>query len=601
MDPLDFLVAHEPFSQLDGAERAAIADALEIHFEPHGRLVLEREGAPSEYLWIVRKGAVRLEVNGHPIDELAVGEAFGFPSLLADSRPHFDVVTVADTLFYRVAKPVFLRLCAANEAFAHFFRAGIGDRLRRSIEAEPSSLAADLATPIGRLVLRPAVFVDASASVGEAARTMRAARISSVLVRGEPMGILTDRDLRSRVLAEDLGPATPVSSVMSAPLRMLPADAPLIEALLFVLHERLHHLPLERDGEVVGLVTLGDLLRHQVKSPAFLIKRFERGAAGDEVVEYPNEIAAMVESLTWSGTEATEIGRIVAALNDALVKSIAARAEAALGPPPCPYRFIVFGSEGRREQLLITDQDNAIVYESESETARAYFPRLAEAIVSSLLAASFPPCAGGFMATRWCHPLETWKEHFLSWQSEPNPQALLDVANFFDFRGIVGDLDLEPLERLIASGTHRDVFLAQLARASLAMRPPLGLFHRVRQEQDGVDLKASGLMPIVGLARVHALEAGSRERSTLARIEAARRAGTISQEGADALAESFRFFFRLRLDAQLLALRSGERPTNRVRLEALGSLKGRHLKEAFLFVRQMQQALAHRYQVDLLG
>ena len=177
----------------------------------------------------------------------------------------------------------------------------------------------------------------------------------------------------------------------------------------------------------------------------------------------------------------------------------------------------------------------------------------------------------------------------------------MDVANLFDFRALHGGLDLEPLEEIVERGGRSQTFLGQLARTSLQMRPPIGLFHRIKQGEEGVDLKSAGVVPIVGLARVYALENGTRARSTLGRLAAARAGGQLSHEGADLLAEGFRFLLHLRLQQQLQALREGREPTNRVRLELLERIDARHLKETFLEIRQMQQAMAQRYRVELLG
>jgi CBS domain-containing protein len=601
VNPVEFLTSHEPFSRLSAEQCARLENAIEITFAAEGTRILERARPKNEHLYVIRKGVVRLEVEGREIDELAPGEPFGFPSLFAETGPYFDVIASQDALLYRIPVAEFKRLCDESEPFSHFFRAGVAERLKRATSDEIFASGIDFAMPIGRLAQRAPVFVDRDTTVGAAARTMREQRISSVLIDGAPRGILTDRDLRGRVLAEGRGPETLVAAVMSHPLRSLSADAPLIEALLFVLSERFHHLPLERDGQIVGLVTHGDLLRHQVRSPAFLLKRFERRAGLEDISEYASEIHSTVAALASSGVRAIEIGRVVAALNDGLTRSLIQRAEEALGPPPCPYAWIVFGSEGRREQLLITDQDNALAYAEASEHAKRYFGRLGKRVVQGLLDASFPPCRGGFMATQWNHPVAEWEARFASWVEKPDAHALMGVANLFDFRAIHGDLDLEPLERLIASGGRHKLFLAHLTRASISLRPPIGLFHRMRQNRDGIDLKTTGLMPIIGLARVLALEAQSRERSTLARLDAARRAGVLSEEGAETLDESFRFLFRLRLDRQLRALSSGETPTNCVRLEEIDALNARHLKEAFLYVRQVQQAVAQRFRVDIMS
>jgi CBS domain-containing protein len=600
MDPVEFLSQHEPFSRLSEPGRGRLGRSLEVSYVPRGSTIMSVSGPKNEFLWIVRKGSVELQRDGRSVDVLVEGECFGFPSLLAVTSPRFEVIAVDDCLLYKVPREDFEALLA-EQGFRAFFLEGLADRLRRVTDPESVPLVGDLTTPVGVLSRREPVFVRCDATVGDAARTMREERVGSVLVRCEPMGIVTDRDLRARVLAEGLGPDTPVQSVMSSPLRSFPAAAPLYEALLYLLEQRIHHLPLVENRRVVGMVTHTDLLRHQVKSPGYLLKTIEKASDPQALAGYVEEITGMVESLLWSGLEPTHIGRLVATLNDALVQKLIRNAESELGSPPCEYAWLVFGSEGRREQTLITDQDNALVFEEATDGAGEYFAELAKRVVEGLIRASFPPCAGGFMATNWNKPLAEWIRLFGRWTSEPEPQALLEVANLFDFRSIHGSLELEPLHEQIAGGAESALFLGHLARASLGMRPPIGLFHRIKQKESGVDLKAAGLMPIVGLARVHALEAASRERSTLGRLDAARAAGKMSAEGADTLAEGFRFLFRLRLEGQLRKIRRGEEAHNSVRLERLTALERRHLKETFLHVRQMQQDMSQRFRVDMLG
>jgi len=601
MDPVEFLRRHEPFSRLADEGLRDVGRALEVRYARRGEILLSRGGDPTTHLGVVRKGAVRLEVDGRPADVLVEGEPFGFPSLLTRGRPQFDVVALEDSLIYWLPARTFHLLVERHAAFGEFFLKTLADRLRLANEREIAPLAGDLTTPVIRLAAGPPVFVARDATVGEAARVMRDRRVGSVLVEGDPPGIVTDRDLRSRVLAASKGPDTPVQDVMSAPLKSFAADAPLYQAMLYLLSQRIHHLPLERDGALIGVVTHTDLLRHHVKSPSYLLKKIDKFQDEADLEGYAEEVAGMVEALTWSGLEAVEVGKIVASLNDAVVQGLLVRTERRLGPPPCAYAWIVFGSEGRGEQALITDQDNALVYEDDDPRAAEYFARLADAVVHGLIRASFPPCKGGFMATNWNRPLAEWRRLFEDWTSTPEPQALLEVANFFDYRKIHGELSLEPLETIVREAAGKRVFLAHLARASLGMRPPLGLFHRIREDDSGVDLKAGGLMPILGLARVHALEAGSAERSTLGRLEAAARAGTLSEEGAQTLAEGFRFLFRLRLASQLAAERRHELPDNRVHLEGLSALERRHLKETFQHVRTMQEAMSQRFAVGLLG
>jgi len=610
MDPIEFLGEHAPFSDLTAKGRAELARHLEITYARASDRVLDREGV-NVYLHAIRKGAVRLELDGQQVDEIGPGEIFGLTALSGIDTPSLDAVAVQDCLFYRFHRDAVRALFSSEPAFAAFFLSGLSARLRALTDGSPVPIAGDLGVPIGELIARPPVAIARAASVGDAARVMDRERVSSVLVvEGEappagspvrPIGILTDRDLRARVLAAGRGPETPVAEVMTHPVETVDAALPTSEAILMLLRRHIHHLPIARDGEVIGLVANTDLLRHHRHGPVALLKRIEKARDADALSRYADDVAAMVESLDRGGLEAAEIGRVVAALNDALVSRLLGFAQIELGPAPCPFAWIVFGSEGRQEQSFLTDQDNALIYAVETPAARDYFPRLAELGVEALIKVGFPPCAGGFMATNWCRPIVEWRSMFDDWIASPEPTALMKAANFFDFRTVFGGLDLETLEEpLRESGRHR-LFIAHLARAAMEMRPPLGLLNRIREKPEGIDLKAGALMPIVGLARVFALEAGERSGSTLRRLRSAQRARVLSEDGCELLTEAFRFVFALRLRTQLAARRAGESIDNLVRLDELSPSEGRHLKEAFIAVHDMQRATAQRLGVDRLG
>ncbi|RIH81880.1 putative nucleotidyltransferase substrate binding domain protein [Meiothermus luteus] len=600
MNPIEFVRQQAPFHLLPEEAMQKVARGLEIAFYPEGSKVLEQGGARSQHLYLIRKGTVRLEREGQPVLHLEEGEVFGYPSLLSQEAPAFDVVADEDLLVYRWGERVFQQLMVYPE-FAAFFTRGLAERLRFSSRLEGALLGLDLSLPVGELVSRPPVFVPRDATVEEAARLMRDQQVSSVLVEGEPLGILTDRDLRNRVLAEGRGPKTPVLQVMSAPAKTQPASTPLFEALNFMVQQGIHHLPLEQDGRIVGVVTDTVFMRKQARSPLHLLRRLERTKDLADLRGYSRELSGVTEGLLAGGLAPSEIGRSVSTLNDQLVRVLIGLFEAHNGPPPCAYAWLVFGSEGRMEQTLLTDQDNALVFEEKTPEAEAYFSQMAGFVVDGLIRAGFPPCPGGYMATRWCRPLAEWVQLFRGWVESPTPQELLEAQIFFDYRKVCGALSLEPLDAVVAHTAQQGIFLAHLARASLQFRPPLGFFRRIRAEDGGVDLKRGGIAPIVALARVYALEAGSLAKATVERLRAAARAGRLSREGAETLEEAFGFLMRLRLREQLAQLKRGEQPSNKVALEGLSPLERRHLKEAFLHIRQMQESLSARYQTDQLG
>jgi CBS domain-containing protein len=464
---------------------------------------------------------------------------------------------------------------------------------------DAASVGEELTMPIGVLARGLPVTVRPEATVAEAARAMRDAGASAALVAADPPGIVTERDLSARVLAEERAPRTPVRAVMTRPLEAFSATTPVFEALRRMLELGVHHLPVTgNDGEVVAILRDAELLRAQARGPLPLLDRIERL---DDPAHAPADFAAQVahiaETLFGGGLGVAQIARVLAALSGALVRRLLVLAERELGSPPCRYAWIALGSEGRMEQVLLSDQDNALVYERRVDGADAYFGALAERVVDGLIAAGYPRCPGGYMATNWRMPLVDWRSLFFRWVQLPEPQALLEAQIFFDFRQLHGELSLAPLEEILRSAGRQDAFMQHMGRASLAFRPPLGPFGRVRGDDGWVDLKTAGIAPIVMLARVYALAGGAEDRPTLERLRAAAAAGTLSRAGSEILGESFRFLMRLRLGAQLRSLQSGGELGNSVRLDELTPLERRRLAEALRAVRNQQEAAALRFRL----
>jgi CBS domain-containing protein len=373
-------------------------------------------------------------------------------------------------------------------------------------------------------------------------------------------------------------------------------------ALRLMLEEHIHHLALIEEGKIVGVISSTDLLRHEATSALYLRRTLDSLEDPTALAHYSREVASTVQTLFRGGLGTVQIGQIVSSLNDALVKRLVGLAEQALGPPPTDFAWIVFGSEGRLEQTLLTDQDNALIYGEESESARAYFKLLGERVVNGLIQVGFPPCAGGFMATRWCKPLEQWRRLFAGWVRTPEPQALLDASIFFDFRPVAGELSLTAVEEIVASAKTEKLFIAHMTKDALNFAPPLGFFNRIRSNNGKVDIKRGGIVPIVSLARAGALAAGSQERSTLERLVTAGNSGLLfKREDAALLAETFEFLLHVRLRQQLAALQTNQPIDHKVRLDALSALEHRHLKEAFVTIRQVQDDVRASLHLDRMG
>jgi len=582
VDPIGFVRATRPFGSLSERELEGLAAALEVVYVPRGAHITDPEGS-ARYVYLVRKGVVRVHKDTATA-HLEEAEVFGGRQG-AFAAP-VDAWAEEDSLLYR-------------------WPAHVVEAVRRPAVVAPEVGSGEL-VPVADLVRRPPVWVPVEATCGQAAQRMAREGVSSVLVvAGTPegpdlpvvalAGILTDRDLRTKVLARGLGAEVPVASVMSSPVHTVDASTPTFAAVLRMLELGVHHLPVVRDGKVVGMVTDTDLVRLQAHSPLFLLKRLE----GGEVGRYGEEVARTASALLESGVHVEQVCRAVAHLHQALYRRVVQDAHRRVGPAPVPYAWAVCGSEGREEQVLPTDQDNFLVAAEDGH--EGYFQELAGAVGEGLAEAGFPPCPGGYMATRWHLSLGRWLQSFRAWLADPQAENLLHLQVFSDFRPVAGSLSLEPLERVLDSARGAAVALGHLARSCTAFAVPLGPFRSLRSKEGRLDLKAGLVAPVVCAARVLALAAGSRARNTFLRLRAAAEAGLVAREDAEAVEEAFAFGLRLRLSQQLRAVARGERPGNEVRMEELSGWEARRLRESLWTVRQLQEALRRRYHLYLWG
>lgn len=605
--PRAFLSRHAPFDSFSPAALGRVERALEMRFAARGETIFARDSAPSDALWIVRKGRVRLERDGEVLEVVEPGECFGFPSLIANRPPERDAIAAEDVLLFRVPKAEFQQLLD-EPGFARFFLEGLAARLRLQSASSDAGSRSTLAKArdLGR---RPLATIPPGATVEEAARRMRDLGVGSLLVTREPLAaanelpleavvdIVTDRDLRDRVMAAGLSPATAVGEIASAPLLTIGAGASNVDALLELAHHGVRHLPLVAGDRIVGFVSASDLVLHQSLHPLALRRELERRPLAELLPGFTGGLRRMVAELAASGVDALRIGPIVSTLADRLARRLVEEACAAHEVGIDQVAWLVHGSEGRQEQILPTDQDNALVWlpagGGDPDGALAgRIERVARQVVDGLLAAGYPACPGGYMATQWHDPLAGWIRRFERWIAEPREEDGIDIHTFLDLRVVAGGLDLAPLDELRRVAGEDRHFLRALAREVSGWALPFGLFGTLKEGEEGFDLKRGSLL-IVAIARLSALEAGSRARGTVDRLAAAE-----PVLGADAatLAEGFRYLAGLRLELALDPARRADSDSgHRIHLAALNALERRFLKDIFTLLRNVRDGLVARF------
>jgi CBS domain-containing protein len=354
----------------------------------------------------------------------------------------------------------------------------------------------------------------------------------------------------------------------------------------------------ERDGIIVGVLATSDLLKNAAQGPLAVLRTVERLSGRDQLAGYAARVVEMASALVAARLDATVVAGFVARLNDILVRRIVRWAERDLGDAPVPWVWLALGSEGRMEQTLLTDQDNALVFADEGAPHRVWFQSFAARVNDDLEAAGFPRCPGGYMARNWSGTLHEWRQRFANWIDSPQPRALLDAAIFFDYRRVDGALDLQLLDAVVAEAVDKPVFVRFLAKQALEFRPPPTLLLRLRGDTPAIDLKLHGIAPIVHLARCYGLEARAKGRGTLERLEAAAGAGVADPAVVEAASDAFRFLLGLRLRLQLRMLSEGRPPGERAAPSQLGAVERGHLKEALRAIRTLQERAAFHYRTD---
>ena len=338
-----------------------------------------------------------------------------------------------------------------------------------------------------------------------------------------------------------------------------------------------------------------DLLE-QAAGPLHVVQAVRRIDALGPLDAYQREMVTVVGRLLADGIDVLQATQTVARINDLLTARLLGLAEAELGHPPCAYAWLALGSHGRGEQVLSSDQDSALAFDDGAPAAtREYFVQLAGLVVMALARAGLPLCDGGYMATMWCRPIGEFRGFFRAWVERPEPDALLKAEVFLDVHPVHGDLPVDVLNRILVSGGSSGQFLAQMARAAVTFTPPLGWFGRLRSKDSTIDVKRAGIAAIVLLARLYGLAAGSTARTTVARLEAAAAAHTLSPAGAENLVEVYRFLTALRLRHQVDQVGAGLAPDNRMRLSDLTGEDRRRLHDGLRLVRDVQNVTAMRY------
>jgi CBS domain-containing protein len=609
-----FLRTHEPFARMARADLEFIAGRARLAYFAAGSVIAEPADGGAPPLYVVQRGQVRAEDAARAAGPvlLGAGECFPLAPAVGTPSPPLSYLAVDDVFCYRLGATDVAHLHAASPVFADYCARTTATLLRRSLAGahrEFSARALDQQTllqPVEALLRRAPVTCHGDTPLRVALAQMNAAAVGTIAVvdaAGRPVGIFTLTDLLNRVVLPGMSLAAPVASVMSAAPGTADVATSAEEAMAMMATTGYHQLLITRGGITVGVVSERDLFALQRVSMQHIVEAIRAAADVAALGPVAADIATFTDNLVAQGAAAEALTRTVAALHDALAQRLFAVLAPQFSLDGLDWCWLSLGSEGRREQTIVSDQDNALVFSAPPEAVGECRTRLlafARACNAALAALGVPLCPGNIMAgnAELCLSDAEWRGRFAGWLREPDPAALLAANIFFDFRPLAGDLRLaEELRSWLAGlAPGSSVFLRLLAANALQAEPPLGVVRAFRTADEGefagtLDLKKEGTRIFVDAARALALAFGIVDTGTATRLRLAGRRLGLDERDIASIVEAFHFLQLLRLRTQ----RGAGAPAaavNRIDPQQLNELDQRMLKEAFRQARELQKLLA---------
>ena len=627
---------YAPFDAMDQASLNFLTGRLRLGYFPQGSSILTPDDGVANRLLIVQKGVVsgidKRAAGEASAMTLTEGECFPLGALIARRPALLTYSASSDTFCYQLDAKDFDRVMDMSSEFRHFAvnrLAAMLEQSRQQVQSRYTARIADtggLSTPLKSLVRRPPVTVGPGTTVRRVLETMHSERVGSVVIVDDamrPLGIFTGRDVLDRIALAGIAQEAPIETAMTREPFSLPSHAPLFEAVQAMALHRFRHVIVMEEGRVCGMVSERDLFTLQRLSLGEIAKSIDRAGTVDELAGAASEVRRLAAGLLAHGVDAEHLTQFVTTLNDAVVQRVLTLAAREAPPPAAAWCWLGLGSEGRMEQTLSTDQDNAILFAAGDTAAavalRPAFLAFAEQANAMLDRCGFPLCRGDIMAKnpQWCLSSAEWRETFGVWIRNANPAALLNAAIFFDFRAVAGDASLAGALRAWLNSTvpAHPLFLREMVLNALQIEPPLGIFRDfvVNEDKDfhgTIDLKMFGARPFIDAARILALATGVSVSNTAERLRIAGPRMRMHEDEIGALVDGFHFVQLLRLRNHEAALSQRPAPSsgnpahdaglaqhaNRIDPQHLNLLDRRILRESFRQARTLQSRLRMDFQ-----
>jgi len=614
-----FIQGIPPFDSLPKPALARIIRELSINYLRKHE-TLPPKGITEPRLYIVRKGAMSyLSVNANSNDEELIAR-FGegdlcseFCKLVLNPSAKRDQVSPAarqikadeDCLVYSLDCEILRDVGDKYLSISDYFSNNSAQRLKQKMSKvnEEAIISSTLMnTSVSNFYHTPVASIEASKNIQQAAIQMTEQGYSCLVVldNNKSIGIVTDKDIRRRCVAQGLPITASICEIMTRDMSTIDIKSNAYDTLMTMTAKHIHHLPVTKQGEVVGMVTVTDLMNNEGHNAVNFSSIVHKAKNLIDLKEISILLPKLQIRLAKLGASADHVGKSISAITMAFTKRLIEMAEERYGQAPVPYAWLAAGSQARQEQLAHSDQDNAIIIcDSMKPYDDAWFENVANFVCDGLASCGFIYCPGDIMATnpKWRQPMRMWQSYFNTWVDTPSPKALLNSSVFFDLETIYGDKTLLDTVRtnMLSKTKTNSLFIAHLSKNALGLRPPLGFFRDFVLKQNGknkatLDLKHNGIAPIVDLARIYALSQGISSVNTIERIQQAAGTAAITRASAENLIDAYEFLGILRVKHQAKKLMQGLEADNYLSPKELSKLEREHLKDAFKVIKTLQDS-----------
>ncbi|WPY99889.1 DUF294 nucleotidyltransferase-like domain-containing protein [Christiangramia sp. OXR-203] len=625
----DFLENYPPFSLLEKSELLQISESITVFYFEAGKMIFRKDEQVHDQFYIVQKGAVdlqKVEESKEPetIDKCDEGDIFGLRPLFAKKNYQINAITDEESIIYGIPLNLFKPYAVNNpevgdflmESFASNTRNPYSEKHRGRLFSDEDDIQLNK-DPLFELqpipIVKKMVTVSRNTSIQKAATLMSERRVGSVIVVEDkkPVGIVTDVDFRELVATGILPITSDIFEVMNSPVICYSKNLTIAQAQLTMMKHKINHICITKDGtpntKVKGIVSEHDIIVSQGNNPAVLMKAINRANSTKKLKKIRTKIMLLLDGYIKSNIPVSHISTIIFELNDATIKRTISRCIDKMEEPlPCNFSWMSLGSQGRKEQLLLTDQDNALVFENveeeELEEVRAYFLKLARKVTKRLNIIGYQFCPAEMMARneKYCLSLSEWKDQFSNWVTTSGNDEILLCQIFFDYDISYGESRLtnELSDHVydILKGNRN--FLNRLAAQALRNPSPLGFFRQFLVEHDGekkdlFDIKKRGIMPLTDAARLLILEHRVKNISNTAeRFEKLAQLEPNNKEIYQACAYSSKALIKFRTKQGLKNKDNGRF----INLEDLGKEDKIKLKRCFKSIKEIQELIKIRFE-----